>query len=126
MNELLVPVSIGELYDKITILQIKKNKLKPKDDKLTNIQKELELLKDIAVKHPIDSAYFFELFNINVKIWNIEDKIRVSEKDADFGSDFIELARSVYHNNDERAKIKRVINIKYGSIIIEEKSYEEY
>jgi len=124
--EILVPVSLGELYDKISILLIKKENVKD-TIKLENIQKELDILQDIAENFDIDGIYHTELYNINSHIWNIEDKIRIKEKNKDFHNDeFIELARSVYFWNDKRSEVKRQINLQYNSSIIEEKQYEKY
>ena len=112
------PISIGELFDKITILQIKK-------EKLLNVNLELNLLKEIVEvnKIDIDDELINELRKINYKLWNIEDKIRIKEKLKNFDEEFIEIARSVYIENDKRSALKRKINIKYNSNIVEEKSY---
>ena len=112
------PISIGELFDKITILQIKK-------EKFLNVNLELNLLKEIVEvnKIDIDDELINELRKINYKLWNIEDKIRIKEKLKNFDGEFIEIARSVYIENDKRSAIKRKINIKYNSNIVEEKSY---
>tara|TARA_Y200000002_G_scaffold75389_2_gene59141 strand:- start:855 stop:1229 length:375 start_codon:yes stop_codon:yes gene_type:complete len=112
------PISIGELFDKITILQIKK-------EKLLNVNLELNLLKEIVEvnKIDIDDELINELRKINYKLWNIEDKIRIKERLKNFDGEFIEIARSVYIENDKRSALKREINIKYNSNIVEEKSY---
>jgi hypothetical protein len=123
--EILVPISLGELYDKISILLIKKEKIND-SIKLENIQKELDLLQDIAEEHPIDGEFHTRLHSANNLLWLIEDEIRLKEKNQEFNQEFIKLARSVYYHNDERSEIKREINLKYGSVIIEEKSYEKY
>jgi len=128
--EVLVPVSLGELYDKFIILKIKENKIKD-PNKLENIKKEIDYLIPIVQKYPIDETYFYNdlynnLYKINSLIWDIEDKIRLKEKNKEFDEEFIELARSVYLNNDERSNIKRKINKIMGSTLIEEKSYEDY
>lgn len=123
--EILVPISLGELYDKISILLIKKEKIKDLD-KLKNIQKELDLLQDIAEKYEIDGYFHTALYVVNLKLWETEDELRIKERMHDFDDNFFRLARSVYHLNDERAEIKKEINEKYGSNIIEEKSYEKY
>ena len=123
--EILLPCSLGELYDKITILQIKSNNISdPK--KKANVQKELKSLLKIAEEYPINPDLHRDLLMINREIWDIEDGIRIEEKNKDYGDDFIQLARSVYFKNDRRAEIKKEINIQYGSNIVEEKSYEEY
>ena len=123
--KILIPISLGELYDKISILEIKKELIKD-PIKLENISKELDELVKISIKYPIDYDLYEKIKKINLSIWNIEDKIRNCEHIKLFDQYFISLARSIYHNNDKRAEIKREINLKYGSDIIEEKSYEKY
>ena len=121
-----VPISIGELIDKITILEIKKDKLK--NFKLKNILKELSFLRAVLEKDSIfiPDEIFLQLKSINLTLWDIEDKIRIKEKNKEFDNEFIELARSVYLNNDKRSETKKVLNIMLKSEIIEEKSYEKY
>ena len=121
-----VPISIGELIDKITILEIKKDKLKK--FKLKNILKELSFLRAVLEKDSIfiPDEIFLQLKSINLTLWDIEDKIRIKEKNKEFDNEFIELARSVYLNNDRRSETKKVLNIMFNSEIIEEKSYEKY
>ena len=121
-----VPISVGELIDKITILEIKKDKLK--NLKLKNILKELSFLRAVLEKNNIliPDEIYFQLKSINLKLWDIEDKIRIKEKNKEFDNEFIELARSVYLNNDRRSETKKELNIKFNSEIIEEKSYEKY
>ncbi len=121
-----VPISIGELIDKITILEIKKDKLKSL--KLKNILKELSFLRAVLEKNSIliPDEIYFQLKTINLKLWDIEDKIRIKEKNKEFDNEFIELARSVYLNNDRRSETKKELNIIFNSEIIEEKSYEKY
>ena len=121
-----VPISVGELIDKITILEIKKDKLK--NLKLKNILKELSFLRAVLEKNSIfiPDEIFFQLKSINLKLWDIEDKIRIKEKNKEFDNEFIELARSVYLNNDRRSETKKELNIIFNSEIIEEKSYEKY
>ena len=121
-----VPISVGELIDKITILEIKKDKLK--NLKLKNILKELSFLRAVLEKNSIliPDEIYFQLKSINLKLWDIEDKIRIKEKNKEFDNEFIELARSVYINNDRRAETKKELNIMFNSEIIEEKSYEKY
>ena len=121
-----VPISVGELIDKITILEIKKNKLK--NLKLKNILKELSFLRAVLEKNNIliPDEIYFQLKSINLKLWDIEDKIRIKEKNKEFDNEFIELARSVYLNNDRRSETKKELNIMFNSEIIEEKSYEKY
>lgn len=121
-----VPISIGELIDKITILEIKKDKLK--NFKLKNILKELSFLRAVLEKDSIfiPDEIFLQLKSINLTLWNIEDKIRIKEKNKEFDNEFIELARSVYLNNDRRSETKKELNLMFKSEIIEEKSYEKY
>ena len=123
---LLAPVSIGELIDKITILEIKKETMT--GIKLKNVNRELEHLRFIINDKDIDIdiELFANLKLINKRLWDIEDRIRTKEKIQEFDKEFIQIARSVYKENDLRASIKKEINQKYNSEIIEEKSYEEY
>ena len=127
IDKILAEISAGELFDKITILEIKKTKISNKE-KLNDIEKELLSLNETVKKYiPNQSSiskYINELKNINLKLWDIEDGKRASEKNKDFGEKFIELARNVYKFNDERAKIKLAINNSLGSNIKEVKSYE--
>ena len=120
------PISIGELVDKITILEIKKNKLQ--NSKLENVLKELSFLRKLMEKHQIEITddLFTQLKEINLTLWNIEDQIRIKEKNKEFDNIFIELARSVYFTNDKRSEIKKGINLLSNSDITEEKSYTEY
>ncbi len=124
-----VEISPGELIDKITILEIKFERIgDPK--KLKNIELELEVLGDARVKAMSPSAELdgltIELKEINGKLWDIEDHIRERERGRDFGPAFVELARSVYRSNDKRADLKRRINELLGSRLVEEKSYTAY
>ena len=121
-----VPISIGELLDKITILEIKKNKLQ--NYKLENVLKELSFLRKLMERHQIEITddLFTQLREINLTLWNIEDQIRIKEKNKEFDNTFIELARSVYFKNDKRAEIKKSINRLSNSEITEEKFYAEY
>ena len=120
------PISIGELVDKITILEIKKIKLQ--NSKLENVLKELSFLRKLMEKHQIEITddLFTQLKEINLTLWNIEDQIRIKEKNKEFDNIFIELARSVYFKNDKRSEIKKRINQLSNSEITEEKSYAEY
>ena len=123
-----IPVSIGELADKITILEIKKVKIRDKK-KLTNIGRELKYLRNLLNKLNINSKVKKEMLTlkkINVKLWKIEDMKRKAEKKQIFDELFIKNARNVYIYNDLRAKIKHNINKLTGSEIIEEKSYSKY
>jgi len=120
-----VEISIGEALDKISILAIKLNKIEDKG-KLKNIQKEFEKLTSQVSSSMFMDVSYMELCRVNQKLWNVEDKIREHERLNNFNEDFINLARSVYKLNDKRAEIKKEINIKYGSDLVEEKSYQEY
>jgi hypothetical protein len=122
-----VEVSIGEVIDKLTILSIKLQKINDQN-KLKNIRKEYNWLKEGLEKTGIDisSEEVKQLEKINLRLWDIEDKIRLKEAKKEFDQDFIELARSVYYNNDKRAAVKKKINLKFGSEVIEEKEYTDY
>ena len=126
LDKILAEISAGELIDKITILEIKKIKISDKN-KLNEIEKELLSLNDIFKQFIPDSSSIDSLINnlksINLKLWDIESKKRLAEKNLEFDAKFIELARSVYKNNDERAKIKLEINNILGSNIKEVKSH---
>ena len=122
-------ISIGEFFDKITILEIKQERIKD-PAKVANVTHELDVLNGI-----LDGLSFnredvadevAELKTINEKLWVIEDDIRDKEAAKEFDEKFIELARAVYYTNDDRCEVKRVINLKLGSDFVEEKSYEEY
>jgi uncharacterized coiled-coil DUF342 family protein len=125
----LVPVSWGEIIDKITILEIKAERLDDKA-KLANVTKELDELVAVRERefpaHQALAQVAAELKAINEKLWVIEDDIRDCERAKDFGAKFIELARAVYFTNDERAKVKRKVNDLLGSALVEEKSYKPY
>jgi hypothetical protein len=124
-----VQISIGEFFDKITILEIKRERISD-DQKLLNINKELDALNTLLQSLPFSRTdlqqEYDELKAINEKLWVIEDDIRDKEAAKAFDQEFIELARSVYFTNDRRSDVKRAINLKLGSDFIEEKSYEEY
>lgn len=130
-SHLLSPISLGELIDKITILEIKSERIS-NQDKLRNIITELNALsstlletmskEQTAALDPLRA----ELKSVNLKLWIIEDEIRDCERKKDFGATFIELARSVYFTNDVRAEIKKRINLQFGSSLVEEKSYKKY
>ena len=121
-----IPVSIGELVDKITILKIKLKYLK--GQKKANVKYEYDLLLDILKDSPIlmEDNLIKKLQDINQKLWEVEDRIRKKELNKNFEEEFIELARSVYRLNDERFKTKNDLNQNYNSEIIEEKIYEKY
>lgn len=129
MSLISAPVSFGELIDKITILEIKSRRITD-DAKLANVRNELDLLKaiwanDAASQTDID-AERTRLHEVNELLWDIEDQIRLKERAQAFDQEFIELARAVYFRNDERAACKREINLKLGSQLVEEKSYQDY
>lgn len=129
MPELLVPISPGELIDKITILEIKSQRMTDAA-KLHNVRTELSLLTETWKASPFGAtdigADWAALREVNGRLWDIEDDIRDKERAVAFDARFIELARAVYVTNDERAAIKRRINSRLGSALVEEKSYAEY
>ena len=129
MSQISVPIAHGELIDKITILEIKSERIGD-SLKLANVRTELELLNRTWSGDPssrIDIASErARLRSVNEALWDIEDRIRLKEKSKAFDAEFVELARSVYIRNDERAAIKRTINQKLGSTLVEEKSYQDY
>jgi len=119
------PVSVGELVDKITILEIKKEFF-TNNKKMENVQLELKHLREALPKTEDIFNEFYSLYHTNKTLWKIEDDIRKKEKLKEFDQEFIELARSVYYTNDIRAELKREINKKVGSTLIEEKQYDDY
>ena len=122
------PISLGELVDKISILMIKKKNISDLK-KLQHVNKELEFLQKTLKKYISEeeiNEFLLKLVNINSKLWDIEDYIRECERKKLFDQTFIDLARSVYFTNDERAKVKNDINKTFGSELVEVKSYEEY
>jgi len=121
------PVSLGELVDKVSILEIKKEKIDDRE-KLVFINEELNLLMGKLKNLSLDDIdlYLKEIKLINMELWEIEDDIRECERNNDFGDQFIKLAREVYKTNDKRFAIKNKINQNYGSLIREMKSYKEY
>ena len=128
-KKILSEVSAGELLDKISILEIKLEKISDKSS-LEQLKKEYQILKEnqnstIKLEGKIEDL-FESLKNINLKLWDVEDKLRICEKNKDFGKEFIELAREVYFNNDKRSKIKSEINKILGSNIKEVKQYVKY
>ena len=128
-KKILSEISAGELLDKISILEIKLEKVKDKNN-LNEINKEYKILK-IAQNTNIETTdkikeLFSQLKVVNLNLWDIEDKLRICEKNKDFGQTFVELARNVYFNNDKRAKIKSQINEILGSDIREIKQYVDY
>ena len=124
MTSISAPISVGELFDKITILELKREFVE--ETKRNNVEKELKLLLKIVDQLDllIKKSLYNQLKDINKKLWLIEDEIRIKEKNNLFDEEFIMLARSVYKNNDERSRIKREINILFNSNIFEEKSYK--
>ena len=122
------PISLGELVDKISILMIKKKNISD-SIKLEHVAKELEFLQKTLKEYISEdkiNKFIEELVNINSKLWKIEDDIRECERNKLFDQTFIDLARSVYFTNDQRARIKNDINKNFGSELVEVKSYEEY
>ncbi len=129
MNDILIPISPGELLDKITILQIKSERIAD-PAKVANVRTELAMLEQVwqdsvAADATID-ALTAELKSINEALWDIEDDIRDEERNKRFGDRFIELARAVYVTNDGRAAAKKKVNLHLNSTIVEEKSYQDY
>ena len=124
-----IPISLGELLDKISILEIKNKKIL-NESKILNIKKELnglnEVLDELNINLSESNSLYDKLYKINLTLWEIEDSIRVLEKNEDFGEKFIELARSVYKTNDQRFEVKNDINKLFNSEYVEEKSYEDY
>ena len=129
MSLINTPVSFGELIDKVTILEIKAERIGDAA-KVANVRRELELLNATWAAHPAAATDISELRAalkiVNERLWVIEDDIRIKEKRQEFDEVFIRLARSVYFENDERARIKRAINERLGSTLVEEKSYQDY
>ena len=129
MDEILVPTAPGELIDKLTILQLKSERI---DDpaKLENVRREQARLETTARTHLPDrddlTALRADLYRINAALWQIEDDIRICEAQRDFGERFVDLARAVYVTNDRRAAVKKAINLALGSDLVEEKSYADY
>ncbi len=123
-----IPTSIGELVDKISILIVKQKNITDQD-KLSQVNKELNFLQDTLSNHLTNEEidiYLNNLVDVNSRLWIIEDNIRECERKKNFNQEFIKLARSVYITNDERAKIKLDINKKFGSELVEVKSYQKY
>jgi Family of unknown function (DUF6165) len=127
-QDVLVPISVGELIDKIVILEIKSERIK-NANQLANIANELGALRAVRLGD-VDRARLdtlsAELKRVNAKLWDVEDSIRECDARGDFGDNFIELARAVYRFNDERARLKKAINVESGSRLVEEKSYKSF
>ncbi len=126
---ILAPISVGELIDKITILCIKREKIRH-DAGRNNIGRELDQLLEIRTQAKLDASDLApleeQLFQINLRLWQVEDDLRDLERTGNFGARFVELARSVYKLNDRRTALKQRINAVSGSVIVEEKSYKPY
>ena len=121
-----IEVSNGEIIDKLTIIQIKLERSKDRT-KLANLRREYdELIKVSSSIISTSDPLYKALYDVNCELWDIEDHIRDLERNKDFGNDFIETARAVYFKNDRRSEVKREINLKTSSGLIEEKSYEKY
>ena len=121
-----IEVSNGEIVDKLTIIEIKLERISD-ESKRENLKKEFDVLdKAVSVILDRSDSLYKSLYKVNTELWDIEDHIRELERNRDFGSDFIETARSVYFKNDLRSEIKREINLSSGSGLIEEKSYDKY
>lgn len=129
MENILVPVSPGEVLDKITILEIKSERIRD-EEKLANVRRELALLKDTWAQSVNEDKVVRQLHDqlkeINEALWDIEDAIRDEERSKKFAERFVELARNVYFTNDRRSRVKKELNLHLGSEIVEEKSYQAY
>ncbi|MFV0366431.1 MAG: DUF6165 family protein [Mangrovibacterium sp.] len=121
-----IEVSNGEIVDKLTIIEIKLERIKD-EAKLVNLRNEYEVLNEATAEIIAkDHEYYQALLDVNKQLWDIEDRIRELERAKDFGDEFVQVARSVYFRNDVRAEVKRKINEFTGSALVEEKSYEDY
>jgi hypothetical protein len=129
VSALSLPVSFGEAADKLTILEIKRERIVD-PAKLANIEAELRVVQQRLFEHTGEVTGFTELFErlkgINARLWDIEEGVRSHERRGDFGAEFIRLARAVYRTNDERTRVKRELDILFHSAIVEEKSYVDY
>jgi len=129
MVDILAPISVGELIDKITILRIKRERIRAAPAQ-ANVEHELGRLLEIRARASLDLAELAgledELFQVNGRLWEVEDELRALERNGNFGERFIELARSVYRLNDRRSVLKRRINAVTSSAVVEEKSYPVY
>jgi len=129
MVDILAPISVGELIDKITILRIKLERIRAAPAQ-ANVERELDRLIEIRARASLDLADLAgledELFQVNGRLWDVEDELRALEQNGNFGKRFIELARSVYRLNDRRSALKRRINTVTDSTIVDEKSYPTY
>lgn len=122
-----IEVSLGEVVDKLSILDIKRDKIQD-PEKLDNVKREYDYLSSELGNNGFfqDNTYYKELYSVNLRLWEIEDRIRELERQKRFEGEFIDIARKVYKTNDERMSIKRKINSEYGSTFMEEKSYTKY
>jgi hypothetical protein len=122
-------VSFGEATDKVTILELKRERI-AEPAKVANVEAELAIIRDLLFERTSGVAAFDRLFKrlkrINERLWDIEEKIRDCERREDFGADFVQLARAVYQTNDERARVKRALDVLFDSAVVEEKSYIEH
>lgn len=129
MNDIMTPIAPGELLDKLTILQIKIERISD-IAKVSNVKIEFDALSKVAAENVPETDEInglqSQLLEVNKQLWDIEDDIRDCERAKDFGQKFVELARAVYVTNDQRADLKKQINIALGSALIEEKSYADY
>jgi hypothetical protein len=127
VSDVLIPVSVGELLDKVSILRLKAARIAD-PEKLANVRAELQALDAVAeglrVAHPALAPQEAALAEVNGALWDVEDALRLHERREDFGAEFVRLARLVYVTNDRRAAIKRAINAQVGSRLVEEKSYD--
>ena len=120
-----IPVSIGELWDKYTILNIKKRKIKS-EERLACVNKEIDALKPYIEKYPLETRLINELTEINTSLWNLEDHIRELDNKNIFNEEFIKVSRSIYYSNDKRHEVKNKIDLFHNSYIVEVKSYKEH
>jgi uncharacterized protein DUF6165 len=125
MTDPLIPISWGELIDRIAILEIKTHRLRAAEAR-ANALRELEILRQVASHLPAIAELQSALLAVNVRLWRIEDLIREREAAGDFGPRFVSLARAVYRENDERGRIKQALNRKLRSALVEEKQYSQY
>ena len=123
--KLLAPISVGELYDKLSILEIKLERITD-DVQLANVRSEVHLLKELINEENVSEKLFYELRKINSILWDTENIIRLFESKKNFGEEFIQAARKIYTLNCKRHEIKKAINEKYNSLIVEEKSYVKF
>ena len=123
--KLLAPISVGELYDKLSILEIKLERITD-DVQLANVRSEVHLLKELINEENVSEKLFYELRKINSILWDTENIIRLFESKKNFGEEFIQAARKIYTLNGKRHEIKKAINEKYNSLIVEEKSYVKF